>query len=81
MKKNILLILLILTTPSLAKPAKNIILILAGGRFEHGQHLAFDKETNTPLANVYTSVLQSMKLAEEPFGSGTGPLEGLKIKA
>ena len=32
--------------------ATNLPVMLAGGRFKHGQYLAFDKDNNTPLANV-----------------------------
>ncbi len=31
----------------------NLPVLLAGGGFKHGQHLAFDKTNNTPLANIY----------------------------
>jgi hypothetical protein len=58
----------------------NLPALLAGGSFHHGQHLAFDKNNNTPLANLYTSILQSMNLANKPFGSASGALEGFKIK-
>ena len=39
---------------------RNLPVILAGGGFRHGQHLAFDRTNNTPLAQVYVSMLQQM---------------------
>ena len=40
----------------------NLPMILAGGGFKHGQHLAFDKDNNTPLCNLYLSMLQRLDL-------------------
>ena len=51
--------------------------ILAGGGFKHGQHLAFNEENNTPLANLYVSMLENMGLNESKFASSTGTLTGL----
>lgn len=56
---------------------RNLPVILAGGGFRHGQHLAFDRTNNTPLAQVYVSMLQQMGLPHEAFSSGTRPLAGL----
>ena len=56
---------------------KNLPVILAGGGFKHGQHLAFSEENNTPLANLYVSMLENMGLEKSKFASSTGTLTGL----
>jgi hypothetical protein len=56
---------------------RNLPILLAGGGFHHGQHLAFDQNNNTPLANLYVSMLQQMGLGIERFASSTGSLPGL----
>ena len=55
----------------------NLPVILAGGGFRHGQHLAFNEHNNTPLANVYLSMLQNMGAEANRFASSTGTLTGL----
>src|SRR5262249_23031683 len=37
--------------------AKNLPVLLAGGGFKHGQHLAFDQKNPPPLCNLYMSML------------------------
>ncbi|MFP6864525.1 MAG: DUF1552 domain-containing protein [Roseibacillus sp.] len=56
---------------------KNLPVLLAGGGFRHGQHLAFNQQNNTPLANLYLSMLQNMGLETDRFGSSAGTLTGL----
>lgn len=55
----------------------NLPILLAGGGFKHGQHLQFDLKNNTPLANLYLSMLQRMGIESEKFASSTGTLTGL----
>jgi hypothetical protein len=55
----------------------NLPILLAGGGFKHGQHLAFRRNQNTPLCNLYVSMLQKMGVDADAFGSSTGPLAGL----
>ncbi len=55
----------------------NLPILLAGGGFKHGQHLAFRRDQNTPLCNLYVSMLQKMGVDADAFGSSTGPLAGL----
>jgi len=50
---------------------------LAGGGFRHGQHLAFKHDDNTPLSNLFVSILQRLGVYADAFGSSTGPLQGL----
>ncbi len=56
----------------------NLPIILAGGGFRHGQHLAFSRDHNTPLSNLFVSMLQRLEIATESFGSSTGSLAGLE---
>ena len=55
----------------------NLPIILAGGGFRHGQHLAFNPHNNTPLCNVFVSMLQRMQIELDHFSSSTGTLTGL----
>ena len=47
---------------------KNMPVLLAGGGFKHGQHLAFDPKSNPPLCNLYVSMLQRLGLEVDKFG-------------
>lgn len=51
---------------------KNIPLLLAGGGFKHGQHLAFDAKNNVPMCNLFVQMLQRMGQETDAFGSSTG---------
>ena len=57
---------------------KNLPVLLAGGGFKHGQHLAFDENNNLPLSNLFVSMLQRMGIVADKFGSSTGTLTGLE---
>ena len=57
----------------------NLPILFAGGGFKHGQHLAFDKEHNYPLPNLFVSVLQRLGLNIEKFASSTGTMRGLNM--
>jgi hypothetical protein len=56
----------------------NMPMFSAGGGFRHGQHLAFDRENNYPLCNLYVSILQKMGIESDRFGSSTGTFRGLE---
>jgi hypothetical protein len=56
----------------------NLPILLAGGRFRHGQHLQFDLKNNTPLCNLFVSMLQHMGLEHDSFSTSTGTLTGLE---
>jgi len=58
----------------------NLPILLAGGGFKHGAHLAFDRKNNTPLCNVYLSMLHRLGLEIKSFGSSTGTIRGLDMK-
>ena len=55
----------------------NMPILLAGGGFQHGQHLAFDRDDNYPLPNLFVSMLEQMNLDVERFASSTGSMRGL----
>lgn len=57
----------------------NLPVIAAGGRFKHGQHLAFDPQNDKspPLANLLVSHLQHLGIETESFASGNSSLAGL----
>ncbi|MFM7249567.1 MAG: DUF1552 domain-containing protein [Planctomycetaceae bacterium] len=55
----------------------NLPILLAGGGFRHGRHLAFDAFDNAPLSNLFLSVLGRLGVEAEAFGSSTGTLAGL----
>ena len=59
---------------------KNMPVLLAGGGFKHGQHLAFDENKNPPLCNLFVSMLQRMRIKADKFGSSTGMLTGLEVR-
>ncbi|QDU26239.1 hypothetical protein ETAA8_13150 [Anatilimnocola aggregata] len=58
---------------------KNLPILLAGGGFKHGQHLAFDKTNNEPLPNLFVSMLQRLGIETDKFASSKGTLKGLKM--
>ena len=59
---------------------RNLPMLLAGGGFEHGTHLAFDQNKNMPLCRLYVSMLQRLGLEVDNFSSGMGTMPGLKMK-
>lgn len=58
---------------------RNLPVLLAGGGFRHGQHLAFNPQTPPPLSNLYVSMLQRLGINADRFGSSTGTLTGLEM--
>lgn len=57
----------------------NLPIVVAGGRFRHGGHLAFDPADPPPLANLLVSFLQHLKLEVGEFSTGSGTLDGLEL--
>ena len=57
---------------------RNLPIIIAGGGFRHGQHLAFNQDDNYPLTNLYVSMLQRVGLNVDRFASSTGTMSGLE---
>ncbi|HVJ69065.1 MAG TPA: DUF1552 domain-containing protein, partial [Caulifigura sp.] len=58
---------------------RNMPILLAGGGFRHGAHLAFDKQNNYPLPNLFVSMLQRMGVEVDRFASSTGTMRGLDL--
>ena len=55
----------------------NLPILLAGGGFRHGSHLAHPHDDNLPLSNLFVSILRRLGIEADAFGSSTGPLAGL----
>lgn len=55
----------------------NLPILLAGGGFDHGSHLAFDPRRSPPLCNLYVSMLQRLGIEVDRFNSGSATLTGL----
>jgi hypothetical protein len=58
---------------------RNMPIILAGGGFAHGQHLAFDPDNNHPLPQLFVTMLQRMGLETDTFAGLSGTLPGLDL--
>jgi len=54
-----------------AHKTDNLPVLVAGGGFKHGQHLAFDEKNNTPFANLFVQLAQRMGVETDQFGSST----------
>ena len=57
----------------------NLPVLLAGGGFKHGQHLAFDQQNNHPLTNLFVSMLQRLGIEADKFSTGTATMRGLEM--
>lgn len=57
---------------------RNMPVVLAGGGFRHGQHLAFDRKDNYPLPNLFVSLLQQVGMQTDSFATGNSRLTGLE---
>jgi hypothetical protein len=57
----------------------NLPVLLAGGGFKHGQHLAFDQQNNYPLTNLYLSMLQRLGIETNEFSTSKGTMTGLEM--
>ena len=55
----------------------NLPILLAGGGYRHGQHVAGDVKNNTPLGKLFVSMLQRFGVETGQFGSGAGTMDGL----
>ena len=62
-----------------AHSTANMPTLLAGGGFKHAGHLAFDRERNYPLPNLFVSMLQRMGIEDHKFASSTGTMSGLEM--
>ncbi len=53
---------------------RNLPMLLAGGGFKHGRHIAGDPKNNTPMSNLFVTLLQNLGVQADSFGSSTGTL-------
>lgn len=56
----------------------NLPVLFAGGGFRHGQHLAFDRDRNYPLPNLFVSAMHRLGIEEDRFATSTGSFRGLE---
>ena len=54
--------------------AENLPILVAGGDFAHGSHIAHDEKHNAPLCNLYLSLIQRMGVETDQFGQSTSTL-------
>ena len=54
--------------------------VLAGGGFRHGQHLAFPGDRNYPLSNLYLSMIERMGVEAKRFASASSTFRGLEMQ-
>ncbi len=57
----------------------NLPVLLAGGGFRHGRHLAFDQQNNYPLTNLFVSMLQRLGIEAGEFSTGRATMRGLEM--
>lgn len=55
----------------------NLPILLAGGGHRHGSHIAGDRDRNTPLGDLYVTMLRKFGMDTDRFGSSTGNMNGL----
>lgn len=60
-----------------AHASANLPVILAGGGFAHRGHVAFSREKNMPLSNLFLRMLHQIGVEVDAFGSSTGQLTDL----
>ncbi len=58
---------------------QNLPVLLVGGGFKHGQHLAFDTQNNYPLSNLYLSMLHRLGIETSEFSTSKGTMTGLEM--
>lgn len=57
-----------------AHDPSNLPIILAGGGYEHGRYVAYDKRSNIPLCNLFVNLLGNMGIETASFATSTGKL-------
>ena len=58
---------------------KNLPILVAGGPFVSGRHVAFDPDRPPPLCNLYVSFLHHLGIETDRFSSATGTLAGFEV--
>lgn len=54
--------------------------LFAGGRFNHGQHLAFPGDRNYPITNLFLNIIHSMGVEATRFASATSTFRGVEFR-
>ncbi len=54
--------------------AKDLPILVAGGPLPHGKHIAYDGEINTPLSNLFVTLLNTMGMEIDVFGHSSEAL-------
>ncbi|PDH33360.1 MAG: hypothetical protein CNF02_09235 [OM182 bacterium MED-G28] len=54
--------------------SKQLPILVAGGGFAHGKHIANKQEQDAPLSDLFATLLQSMGLEVDAFGQGSKAL-------
>jgi len=57
-----------------AHHARDLPIFLAGGEFKHGRCIARDTKKNTPLCDLFVTMLNNAGLETESFGQSRGTL-------
>jgi len=58
----------------------NLPIILAGGGYKHAGYVAHDETENTPLSNLFVTLLQQMGVESDAFGTSTAAgVRGLEV--
>ncbi|MGB0578521.1 MAG: DUF1552 domain-containing protein [Limisphaerales bacterium] len=57
-----------------AHDPRNLPIFLAGGGFKHGKYIAHDRQANTPLSNLFVTMLQRLGLESDSFGDSNGTI-------
>lgn len=55
---------------------RNLPLVLAGGGFKHGQHIAHDEKNNAHFANPFVQMARQMNVEIDRFGGSDA--EGIR---
>ena len=53
---------------------RDLPILVAGGPLPHGKHIVLEGESNTPLSNLFLTLLRTLGAPAESFGHSTGPL-------
>ena len=57
-----------------AHDPSNLPIIVAGGGYKHGRYVAHDEVHNTPLCNLYVTLLQRMGVKADSFATSNGAM-------
>ncbi|MCH7988915.1 MAG: DUF1552 domain-containing protein [Planctomycetes bacterium] len=57
-----------------AHDPRNLPIFLAGGGYRHGRYVAYEKDSNTPLCNLFVNMLNRMDIETDSFATSSGTL-------